>query len=485
MIEIKAAKPAARAFFILSGILLALGTVLVPSLPAQAADIPALHTYYQPTTDNQTKVFAGTFAAQTFTTDNVTSHTVTSIRLKLYRAGSPGTVTAAIWKTTAGAPSGAAIGSGTLDGNQFDVAANIYEFTLTNELSLEFGTTYAIVLSATSGDSVTNYIYWSNKTAGGYALGYGTTSTNYGVTWSTAGFANDFYFELWGNQQMAIQDVKVFQSFRQADDWLITVRYVNTVAPYYDTYDIKKYFVIQLVDNVTVVAQNVLPAWGNKVANIYIAAAQTVGMDWAKSTFKVRIYGTFTNNPYVEYTLLPADWAGVDMTQLDSWVLSSASVLSTYYSTTMTTYIADRGEVLNTTGGAIFSSGINGLSTVRPAIFQINTQSSTYAPNVTQQTYRIALQDWQTNWGADGTLMLQRLGGIIGMTGDFIASIGFVMLMAALALFAFPAGHSTAANILCVPALAIGVFFGVDLIFLGILGIFAAFLLIKNLWLDK
>lgn len=278
--------------------------------------------------------------------------------------------------------------------------------------------------------------------------------------------------------------MKVFSSYKNAGDWLITVRYLNTYAPYYDTYDIKKYFVLQLVDNVTVKAQNVLPAWGNKVANIYLSAAEVTGLNWG-GAYKVRIYGNFSPYPYVDHTLQSSDWVGDDLTQLDSWILSSAAVISTYYSTTMTTYIADRGEVLNTTGGAIFSSGINGLTTKRPNIFQINTQPTAYTPNATPQNYIATVGNWQANWGADGTLMLERIGNIIGMSGDFIGSIFFVVLMVALALWAFPAGHSTSANILCVPALFIGIFFGVNPIFIGILAMLAAFLLIKNLWLDK
>jgi hypothetical protein len=471
---------ALRAFFILSLFFAHTASFIQP---VQAVDTPELHTYYQPTTDNMTKVYGSIFAAQTFYTDNTTAHTVTSVHLKIYRVGTPGTVTVALRKTAAGIPINDNLATATLNGSIFDLAANIYTFTLTSETPLEFNTQYAIVVSAASGDSA-NYAYWSNKTAGAYTLGEGMTSATNGTSWSTAGFANDFYFELWGNKCIKIEDVKVFQSFKATGDWLFVVRYINTVAPYYDTYDIKKYFALQFVDNVTVKAQTALPAWGNKIGNIYMSASEVVGLDWG-DPYKIRIYGLFGTNPYLDYTLTGSDWVGTDMALLDSWALSSAAVLATYYNTTMTTYIAGRGEVLNATGGAIFSSGINGLGVERPDLFQINTASTSYNPNITPQTYRIAVSDWATNWGPDGVIMLNRIGVILGVTGDAVASVFFAIIMIGLALFAFPAGHSTAANVLSIMVLAVGIFFGVDLIYLGILGIFAAFLLIKNLWLDK
>lgn len=473
------ASPVIRAFFIFS---LAFYLVVAITAPAQAVTAPSLQIYYQPTTDNQTSAYGANYTMMSFTTDNTTLHTLTSVRLKCYRTGSPGTVTVALYKTSAGMPTGSALGTGTLNGNAFATSATLYEFTFTTELTLEVNTVYAIVVYATSGDG-SNYVYWSNKTAGAYSLGNMATSTNFGVTWTNY-FNNDAYFEVWGRTAVEIQDVKVFQSYKDTGDWLIAVRYLNITPPYYDTYDIRKYFTLQLVDNVTVKAQNVLPAWGNKVGNIYLAASEVTGLDWG-GTYKVRIYGLFGTNPYVEYTLLATDWSGDDLTNLDSWVLSSASTIGTYYNTTMTTYIAEKGEVLNTTGGTIFSSGINGLSTERPDIFQVSRASTQYTPNITTQTYRQAVSDWETNWGADGVIMLDRIGNIIGVDGNFIASIFFVVIAGALALLAFPAGHSTAANILCLPALVVGIFFGVDLIFIGVIGLFGAFLLVKNIWMDK
>jgi hypothetical protein len=283
---------------------------------------------------------------------------------------------------------------------------------------------------------------------------------------------------------LIIQDVKVFQSYKETGDWLVTVRYIDIYAPYYDTYDVRKYFVAQFIDGSTVVAQTPITAWGNKVGNIYLSAAQVSGLTYG-SAYKIRIYGTFSGNPYTEYTLLSTDWLGNDLTQLDSWVITSASTISSYYGSTLTAYIADRGEVLNATGGSYFSTGISGLSTVRPQLFQIYTVPNNYTPNITPQTYRQSLQNWQVAWGPDGTAMLTGLGSLIGMDGGFIGAMIFIIMMIACALIAFPAGHTTAANILSIGFLGLGIYFGLDIIWLILIGLMAAFLLFKNQFMDK
>lgn len=185
---------------------------------------------------------------------------------------------------------------------------------------------------------------------------------------------------------LVIQDVKVFTGYKEVNDWLITVRYIDIYAPYYDTYDVKKYFTLQLVDaTATVKASSPVPAWGNRVGNIYLSAATVSPLTYG-GDYSVRVYGTFTGNTYVEYAIQATDWMGDDLVNLDSWVITSSSVIGTYYSTTMTTYIAERGEVLNSTGAGIFSAGIAGLSTVRPAIFQTYTIPSSYTPGTIRKS---------------------------------------------------------------------------------------------------
>jgi hypothetical protein len=301
----------------------------------------------------------------------------------------------------------------------------------------------------------------------------------------TVYYSYDYMFEIWGNQALEIQDAKVFQSYKATGDWLITVRYVNTYAPYYDTYDIKKYFTLQLIDSLGAVkASTVMPAWGNRVGSIYLSAANVSPLTYG-GTYRVRIQGTFTGTPYTEYALAATDWMGDDLVNLDSWVLTSSAVIGTYYSTSMTTYIAERGECLNSTGSGIFSSGIAGLGIERPAIFQTYTAPSTYTPGTITQAGRLAIPAWQTNVGPDATVMLTRLGNIVGIGGDIIAIIAFLIMMFILMALAFPVGNTTAALVLSLPMLGGAIWFGMDLIYIGMIALVAAFLFIKNFWIDK
>jgi len=284
---------------------------------------------------------------------------------------------------------------------------------------------------------------------------------------------------------LVIDSAKVFMGYKETGDWLITVRYVNTYAPYYDTYDVKQYFALQLIDaSNTVKASAALPAWGNRVGSIYLSAASVTSLTYG-GAYRVRIYGTFTGNPYVDYTLVADDWQGNDLAKLDRWVFTCASVIGTYYSTALTTYMAERGEVLNATGSGIFNNCIGGLSQVRPAIFQIYSNPSEYTPATIGQTYRQELKAWQTNIGPDGTTMLNNLGKIIHVPGDIISVIAFLGMVMLLLTLAYPAGTTPAACALSIPLLGAAILFGMDWIYIGLLALVAAFLFVKNFWIDK
>jgi len=282
-----------------------------------------------------------------------------------------------------------------------------------------------------------------------------------------------------------IQDVKVFTGYKETGDWLVTIRYVNLFPPYYDTYDVKKYFSLQLLDGSdTLLASTPVPVWGNKVGNIYLSANQVSALTYGDD-FIIRMYGNFSGNPYTDFALTSANWMGSDLSQLDNWVITSAAVIGDYYDDLLTTYIAGRGEVLNATGGAIFSAGINGLSTVRPELYQIYTTPINYSPSTTGQAQRISMSNWQLAWGEDGVVMITRISNWLGVDGGLIGGMFFVIMMLVLALVAFPAGHTTAANVLSIPCLGLAVWFGLDLVWLIMLALFAAFLLFKNQFMDK
>lgn len=269
-------------------------------------------------------------------------------------------------------------------------------------------------------------------------------------------------FGTWGTEEyfdsssyLAFQDIKIFEGFKETGDWLVTIRYLNKYPPYYDTYDIRQYFVFRLLNLAgTEIARTSLPAWGNKVGCIYLSASQVAVLNWG-TAYTIQVYGTFTGNPYTAYTLTSTDWIGADLSLLDSWVITSAGVIGAYYSTLLTTNVSTRGEVLNSDGSTVFNLGIPGLMLVRPNLFQIYTGSSTASvPTYTQANRSDA---WQSKIGTKATALLTNMGSFINTDGRTIGVILCILLMVIIGAFCFMPNHTMASNALTVPVLAIGI----------------------------
>ena len=160
---------------------------LLPALLIVAMVIPALpsmlvlasdtkYESYEINEDSFWEFFGANYCAQTFTPD--TTHIVTSIKIKAYKVGSPGTITATILATSGGVPTGGALGTGTTDGNAFTTSSSgaWYEITITGSPLLDASTKYALQIRAADG-SAGNTIKWlidvtSPTYAGGNAVWY-------------------------------------------------------------------------------------------------------------------------------------------------------------------------------------------------------------------------------------------------------------------------------------------------------------------------
>jgi len=132
--------------------------------------------------------------------DNV-DHTITKIKLKLSRSGSPGTVYVSIRATDeSGLPTGPDLSSGSIDGNTLttDESGEWYEIGM-SEYTLEASTKYAIIVRAPDGDSL-NYVRirvdGSDPT---YEGGNLVASDDNGATWDQD-VTKDMLFEIYGKQ---------------------------------------------------------------------------------------------------------------------------------------------------------------------------------------------------------------------------------------------------------------------------------------------
>lgn len=157
-----------------------------------------LYEYYNTGDDTSQSFYSVNWAAQTFTP--ATAHKITSVKLKLFRGGSPGTVTVSIRATDEnGHPNGEDLCSGTIDGNTLttDIDGEWYEITLGDGYNLDADTKYAIVVRAPDG-SIGNIVSWRfDSTSPTYAGGNFEYSVNSGSSW-TSYTDYDFMFEDWG-----------------------------------------------------------------------------------------------------------------------------------------------------------------------------------------------------------------------------------------------------------------------------------------------
>lgn len=159
---------------------------------------PPLYEYYNAGDDGSTATFGAIRRAQTFTV-GATAHMVTSVKLLLYREGSPGTVTVSIRATDGyGHPTGHDLTSGTTDGNTLPTISpgEWREIALT-EYSLSANTKYAIVIRAPSGSAGIWLLWRYDGTSPTYTGGNTEISSDSGSTWSSY-TTEDYMFEVWG-----------------------------------------------------------------------------------------------------------------------------------------------------------------------------------------------------------------------------------------------------------------------------------------------
>lgn len=124
-----------------------------------------------------------TWVGMTFTT--ASAYDLTKVDLWLRRYGTtPGTVYLDVYATDAGKPTGASLGSASLNANEFSASDDWREFVLSSAVTLTDATTYALVIRVPDGN-VNNCVQWRFKSGDGYASGGNVQSTDSGSTWTT------------------------------------------------------------------------------------------------------------------------------------------------------------------------------------------------------------------------------------------------------------------------------------------------------------
>jgi len=138
------------------------------------------YEYYKTGDTGYISICGATWGVQTFTPSQ--AHDIGYVKLKVGRAGSPGTITVGIRATSGGEPTGDDLTSGTFDGNSVSLGTDGEWVTVTiTPYSLSASTQYAIVVRG--GTDNDNKIVWRQDASGDYAGGNQLTSIDSGSNW--------------------------------------------------------------------------------------------------------------------------------------------------------------------------------------------------------------------------------------------------------------------------------------------------------------
>ena len=463
---------------------LILALLVTMLLPATASAVTTnSYENYTAGNDNGTELYVSNWAAQTFST-NFTSHTVSTIRLRLYQEGAAGTLTVGIRETNSSSyPQGVDLCLGTYDGELLTTAVtgDWYDVAV-DEITLSVNTTYAIICSG-SGVNATNNVHWLyDDSAATYSGGSQWLSTTGGTIW-TADIGDDYMFNVFGSPAMEVYGVNVYQGYLYEGDWLIVAKAKNVFEPYYgdDTSKGSFYFQFTKADG-TLIAQTPLPAWGYRPSSVYLSNTTVASLEWGAS-YKVKMSGTASPYYNTTYTLTAADWCGSNLMMLDGWCLATAHAMETYYGETFVVATAVKGDVLNEEGGARFVTGIPNLDQVRPGIFQIALSDVDYTKPTWTRAYEESLPEWDAAVGAELAAIITDAGALVNLSGKDMGTMLIIIAYVAIATCAFTAGHGTAGMALALPVLILGVYWRfIPFTAMGVVIAITVILMARQIW---
>ena len=440
--------------------------VLATAIPVYAAS--TLREYYNTGGDaNSANIYGGNFVAQQFTSD-ATSHTVDYIKLELLKVGTPSILEVSLYDvdSVTHKPT-TVITSVSYAGTVLSTSYAMHEFDIT-DTSLLPSTEYAIVVSCLNGDNA-NYVQWHQDSGGGLANAIGSDSTDSGVTWTIDAGGADYLFEIWGEEVFEVVGANVFEDYIEDGDWLITIETINAYPEYYNTSDPSRYFNVQLLDvaGANVLASTTLKNWGDSVCAIYLSPTVVTSLT-SGSAYIIQMIGTFTGNPYVQYTLQNTvddnDWAGSDPRYLDQWCITVAKHMNAYDGNTSTnpyTTKTSDGEILTTYGGSDFIVAIPEIMEIRPDLFETASHTPNYDVVDPTNAYDDATT-WQAQVGATIADDADAMADVLGVTAKQFLSMGIWAVYAFCMLFIFASrggAETIFTMVLCIPVLLVGLNF--------------------------
>ena len=202
-----------------------LAITILGSLPASRVLASSMYQYYNTGDTNKLGNIHGDLGsmAETFTIE--VSHTVTIVKVKLYRlSGDPGTVTVSVHATSDELPSGSALCSGNMVGANLttDTEGAWYPFSLGAGAVLSDGVLYAIVITSENNGFNEDVRWRADLSDATYAGGEPYTRQGEGE-WSSAGSTYDFMFEEWGEVAVTLPEASTQAAsgvgYNEGSDW--------------------------------------------------------------------------------------------------------------------------------------------------------------------------------------------------------------------------------------------------------------------------
>jgi len=221
---------------------------------------------------------------------------------------------------------------------------------------------------------------------------------------------------------LRIDDVKVFTDYMNPGDQLYAIAHRIVYESGTPILDVSDYFDLQLWYGTTLIAQIPVRSWDYKPGSLYmvVGSAPAWGGDYT-----IKIVGNpneWETPPETYRDLTAGDWQGSDLAQLDTWVISLAESLQSYYNTEMVVYTVGGTPVLSSQGGVIFNMGIPGLSTERPHLFKSSIEYAEYEKTEREDKRQPTL-DPREKLGPYITDTVEEVGEFVGQ--DLDATLGW------------------------------------------------------------
>jgi len=346
---------------------------LVVALTAQT-DVYAqsIFEYYNTGDNNASWEFSGSsWRGQTFTVGSE-PHTVTSVKLKLYRGPSttPETITVSLRATDgSGKPVGADLTSGTYDGNALlpSPLGTWVEFSVT-EYTLLADMEYAICIRAEE-DSV----YARLASPGAYAAGRYIASLDGGSTWSVEDA--DLMFEIWGNPYFITTTVTATETETVTSTTTETEASPTTVTTTETITELSTVTVSSVTTSVSTVTS---PTAIFSTTTVPTTVTSTATVPGATSTTTATVTSTRTTTQFSTSTLSTGT-----VTTTVTQPITLSTYTTTHYTSTRTTITTTR-PTTTITATTTYSTTITGpASTTLTTTQTITTSSPTATTTVT------------------------------------------------------------------------------------------------------